>query len=272
MTDLAPDIAARALFAALVDHAPLFPPAALGMAEALAEDDRARACDEAWMLGRFVCPASRLDELLAATDAPPVLSVVLDGELEPALDRAVAARAGGAAIAAVEARGVHADALRERVAAVLGPDVPAYLEGAAPAALPAGVHAKIRCGGASPADVPPVGAVAAFVAECHDHGVAFKATAGLHHLIRHRDAATGTPQHGFLNLLASALMAAVDGADAPRLAALLAIEEPTALLAVLARFDAAAAADVRAALFHGVGSCSFAEPVEDLRALGVLPA
>ncbi len=52
VTDLAPDVAARALLGALVDHAPLFPPAALGIAEALAEDDRARACDEAWMLGR----------------------------------------------------------------------------------------------------------------------------------------------------------------------------------------------------------------------------
>jgi hypothetical protein len=272
VTDLAPDVAARPLLAALVDHAPLFPPAGLGMADALAEDRRARASGEAWMLGRFVCPASRLAELLAATDDPPALSVVLDGDLEATLERAVAARADGAAIEAIEARDVPADTLRERVAAGLGGEVPAYLEGAAPASLPAGVHAKVRCGGAGPGDVPSVEVLGAFVAECHDHGVAFKATAGLHHPIRHRDAAGGAWQHGFLNLEAAAVSAAVDGADTGRLAAVLALEDPTAVLTFLARFDAGAVADVRTALFHGVGSCSFAEPVDDLKALGVLPA
>jgi hypothetical protein len=272
VTDLPAHVEARALLGALVDHAALFPPAGLAMPDALAEDRRARETDDAWLLGRFVCPASRLPELLGATEGPPPISVVLDGDLDGGLAPAAAARGRGAAIEAVEARGLGPDAVRERVAALLGPDVPAYVEGAAPASLPAGVHAKLRCGGAAPEDVPPVGVVAAFVAECHDHGVAFKATAGLHHPVRHVDAATGVPQHGFLNLLAAALSAAVDGADADRLAGLLAIEEPTAVLAVLARFDADAAADVRAALFHGVGSCSFTEPVEDLRALGVLPA
>ena len=49
--------------AALIDHAPLFPPASMDMPAAVAEDARARASEHAWMLARFVCPASRLADL-----------------------------------------------------------------------------------------------------------------------------------------------------------------------------------------------------------------
>ena len=67
--------------ARLIDHAPLFPPASLDMGAAVAEDARARASEQSWMLARFVCPASRLRELEAAIapEGAPALSVVLDG-------------------------------------------------------------------------------------------------------------------------------------------------------------------------------------------------
>ena len=42
--------------ARLIDHAPLFPPASLDMAGAVAENARARATEQSWMLARFVCP------------------------------------------------------------------------------------------------------------------------------------------------------------------------------------------------------------------------
>lgn len=48
--------ARRALLANLFDHAAMFPPASLPLDEALAEDDRARASEHAWLLGRFVVP------------------------------------------------------------------------------------------------------------------------------------------------------------------------------------------------------------------------
>ena len=74
----------RAFLERLIDHAALFPPASMSMEDALAEDRTARASDYAWMLDRFVCPASRLGEL-DGLDAP--VSVVLDGTLEaPVLD------------------------------------------------------------------------------------------------------------------------------------------------------------------------------------------
>ena len=52
-----------ALLERLIDHAPSFPPASLPPADALAEDRRAQASPHAFMLGRLVWPASRLDEL-----------------------------------------------------------------------------------------------------------------------------------------------------------------------------------------------------------------
>jgi hypothetical protein len=48
--------ARRALLSKLFDHAPMFPPAAMSLADALAEDERARASEDAWLLGRFVVP------------------------------------------------------------------------------------------------------------------------------------------------------------------------------------------------------------------------
>jgi hypothetical protein len=58
-----PDDARRALLTRFFDHAPMFPPASLAPAEALAEDRRARESENAWMLGRLVWPAAKLAEL-----------------------------------------------------------------------------------------------------------------------------------------------------------------------------------------------------------------
>ena len=55
-----PDDARRALLTRFFDHAPMFPPASLPPADALAEDRRARESEHAWMLGRLVWPAAKL--------------------------------------------------------------------------------------------------------------------------------------------------------------------------------------------------------------------
>lgn len=65
---------ARAFLAGLVDYAGLFPPAALPLAPALAEYARHRAGPHAWMLGRFIAPAARLEALAAALAADPALA------------------------------------------------------------------------------------------------------------------------------------------------------------------------------------------------------
>jgi hypothetical protein len=267
--------ARRELLGALIDHAALFPPASMDMREALEADRAARASEHAWILDRFIVPASKLGEL--PHDAPR-LSVVLDGG-EGDLEAVHEARADGRAVELVEARIDPAwiPDTQQLVEAKLGEGVRAFwelapgrgLSGAVAAVREARAGAKIRCGGAT---VPPVERVAAFVAACRDAGVPFKATAGLHHAIRHGEA------HGFLNLLAAAVFAHADGLGEDELVPLLAEEDPAAFaldadgLAVHGHHaDAAAIAEARAELFVAYGSCSFDEPVEDLTSLGALP-
>jgi hypothetical protein len=265
--------ARRELLGRLIDHAALFPPASMDMPDAIEADRRARASEHAWMLDRFICPASRLGELPREA---PRLSVVLDGG-EGDLEGVAEAIAAGREVELVEARIDPAwipdtqALVREKLTGVqayweLAPG--RGLRGAVAAVREAGAGAKIRCGGET---VPPVEAVAAFVAACRDAGVRFKATAGLHHPIRLGE------RHGFLNLLAAAVFAHADGLAEAELTALLAEEDPAAFsvdasgLAVHGlRAGPAAIAAARAELFAAYGSCSFDEPVDDLIALGVL--
>ena len=66
-----PTRAASLLLDSILDYAGLFPPAKLPMQAAVESYARDRAGVDAWMLGRFVCPASRLEEFSKA--AAPLL-------------------------------------------------------------------------------------------------------------------------------------------------------------------------------------------------------
>lgn len=116
---------------------------------------------------------------------------------------------------------------------------------------------------------------------CLERGVAFKATAGLHHPLRGEYALTydgGAPRgvlYGFLNvLLAAAFMRR--GADDGVALALLEERDPGAIevgaRSVRWRGHEIAADDLRAARHEAVafGSCSFREPVDELHALSLL--
>lgn len=77
----------RALLNQLIDYAGLFPPAKLPLEQALAEYLHfKRSSPHAWMLGRFICPAARLAELVALAKSHPEaarLSLsVLAGQLD----------------------------------------------------------------------------------------------------------------------------------------------------------------------------------------------
>jgi hypothetical protein len=123
-----------------------------------------------------------------------------------------------------------------------------------------GLRAKIRCGGER---VPSVEELADFIRGCRSRGLVFKATAGLHHAY-----ATESGEHGFLNVLAAAVFGNEEEAlrERPRAFALdeasFRWRDQEALPTQLA--------DVRASLFHSVGTCSFFEPVEELEGLGIL--
>ena len=93
---MTPSASLHALLTGAIDYAGLFPPAALAMREAVARYAGFRGTTDAWALGRFVLPISRVEELAAAqhaidaTGQPWRLSVLL-GE-DPAADPVWAAR------------------------------------------------------------------------------------------------------------------------------------------------------------------------------------
>lgn len=268
-----------ALLRALIDDAGLFPPARKPMAGAVADHRAARAGEHGWLLGRFLCPASRLPELSAAGPGEEwTIGAVLDGEDWRADLARVAAYAGPGRIDAVETRlpaepEALAAATPETLALFLevprsGPDeLDAALERIAGLR---GAGAKLRCGGLAPDAFPDDAFVARFVATCARVGLPFKATAGLHHPFRTRDDALGVMQHGFVNLLAAA--GAPSGTDAPAIVA----ERDASAFALTAGGLAWRGREVDAATarrrFTAFGSCSFDEPVGDLVAAGALPA
>jgi hypothetical protein len=122
--------------------------------------------------------------------------------------------------------------------------------------------------------------VASFIHACVHAGVPFKFTAGLHHALggafplTYAPDAERAPMFGFLNVfLASALCA--DAGEVPEMRRLLTESSPDAIRfseqAVSWReraFDRALLARVRENVAVAFGSCSFTEPVAEVRALG----
>jgi hypothetical protein len=238
--------ARSALLAHLIDHAPTFPPAQLPPAAALEEDRRARSDRASWILGRLVWRAALFAELGGEERE---VSVVLDGDA-PDDPRVVAREI---------LRPSRLDELADTgLETYVELPLDAALEDDLDAIAKHGLRAKVRCGGAA---VPEVSELARFVRLCRTRGVAFKATAGLHHAVR------SEAEHGLLNLLAAAVFCDEEQA--------LADDDPDVF-----RLDAGAfrwrdhvaepdrLAAVRNTLLHSVGSCSFFEPVEELRSLG----
>jgi len=293
----------RVLLQSVVDYAGLFPPTSLGMAAGAAEYAVQRTGDQSWLLGRFGLPAARLDEfegeaaaLLPRDGASSwALSALLGGDIEQDLGRVEAfndrhrdARLGAVHVDTVELK-AHTPRDVARAGELLDRRFDTYREGPvheAPAEVIAAISktcakAKIRTGGVTPDLFPVAAHVIRFMRACIDERVAFKATAGLHHAWRAEspltyapDAARGT-MFGFLNVLlaVAGLHAGLSDAEA---IALLEERDPRAFVfsGDGARWrdhslssTALAAARESMASF---GSCSFREPVADLRAASLL--
>ena len=290
-------MALRELLAGIIDYAGLFPPAQLEMQDAVQDYAAHRSGTDAWALGRFVVPARRLEELAVAVaslgrgagEASWRVSALVGPELAGDLERIRAfdpPRFGGgpAAVVDVVEMRVASTEIESRLREI-SPGPGTYVEipveadprESVAALARASARAKIRTGGVTPEAFPAPVALLRFLRACVEADLPFKATAGLHHPVAGRYRLTHDPgsptaaMYGYLNLLfATALLRR----DAPedRVAAVLAETEVDAF-----HFDDEFASwgehhldreEIRALRDRGMvafGSCSFREPLDELR-------
>lgn len=267
----------RILLDSLIDYAGLFPPAGLSMPVAVRNYDEYRRSEHAWALGRFIVPVSRLEELDdASADEEQTGFLQLSVLAGDDIDADVKAIEGRHEIEAIELKAADKKDV-ERAAKAIGGAWTTYVEVSDLSLLDTirkrGLRAKLRTGGVTIDAIPEPEHVAAFIRACIDRKLAFKATAGLHHPLRCQRALTyenDAPQatmHGFVNLLMATAL-------------------PQFAIEILGETDVAAfdfghggaawrgervtvekLMALRRNLVTSFGSCSFTEPIEELKEL-----
>jgi hypothetical protein len=273
--------APRVLFAGLVDDAALFPPGNAPMAIGVKQHGEHHASSYGDLVGPFLCPVSRIDELTAALteDQRLAVSLVVDvtGEATHRALRISAAdpRLSLVGIEAADARlGADAAAVGANLRRLDG--VTGYLEvgrrgfdDSLDLVGTTGWHgAKYRTGGTTAEAFPTENELAAFIVACARRQIPFKLTAGLHHAVRGNDPTTGFEHHGVLNVL-RATAEAIDGGHIRATALWLADRDPTAVADSARHLDAPTAEYLRRT-FRSFGCCGVTDPVDDLIALDLL--
>jgi hypothetical protein len=235
--------ALHALLENLIDYAGLYPPASLPLPEVLQNYDRYLASPDAWILNRLVLPFAKLHQVQLGPNWRVTLLTDQDpGALPPQIET-------------LETKNEHRLSL------------PTYCE--APLDRISDAFAKIRTGGITPDAIPSAPDLADFLHRAAARRLPFKATAGLHHPIR-------AGMHGFVNVFVAAAFA-WHGMDRESL--ILVLEESHAPAFEFGdthlrwRGLQLSSDQIRAArrdFAHSFGSCSFEEPLDDLRKLGWL--
>jgi len=298
---------ARVLLRDLIDYAGLFPPASLAMPTSVANYDAYSRSEWSWILGRFIVPVARLAEFEEAFAGLPTptpgtgftdwrLSVLLASD--PVADVARIREFNARLASSSSGRRAVTESVEVKVAS---PEEVSRLSGIVPAELATyfevplsscaesiaavarcGRRAKIRMGGETADKFPAPESVIEFIRLCADANVPFKATAGLHHPLRsvHRftyqpDSPSGI-MHGFVNVFLAAAFVRTGMETA--LAVQLVEERSTEAFHFdldgvswrkhrLSRREVEAARQRFAVSF---GSCSFTEPVDDLKSIRLL--
>jgi hypothetical protein len=243
----------RALLTHLIDYAGLYPPAGLPLPAAAENYSRYLVSPESWILNRLVLPHAKLNEIQLRMNWRVTLLVDNEpGSLPPQIET-LEIKAG------------------QRLS------LPTYCE--VPLNQIVDGFAKIRTGGLTAEAIPAAEDLAGFLCLASERRLAFKATAGLHHPVRSDRPLTYAPDaprgvmHGFVNVF---LAAAFAWHEADR-ATLVKILNETDAGAFQFRNDEARWRDrslateqiveARREFAHSFGSCSFEEPIADLREL-----
>jgi hypothetical protein len=286
----------------------MFPPASLALEPAIANQAAYVRSSDAWMLNTFVLPVQQFDtakQLLSQFDLSHTLRVAALGPKTARADTFLdSLESADAAIRSFSKYDVDLVAINHlemflpddvdtaalnEARAIIG-DLCVFWE-APPEraeqtiALLAEHNSdeesaifgyKLRSGGVTADAFPTSAQIASALVTPATHQLPIKFTAGLHHPIRQFRDEVKTKMHGFLNVLGAAVLAAEHRWDTEQTAAMLEDEDP----------DSFSFTDVffawrewkidierlryRRRFVRSFGSCSFDEPREDLRALGLL--
>ena len=302
------DHAARLLFEGIVDYAGLYPPASVSMLAAVRNYANYRGSGAAWLLGRFVCPASALADFSQQADMylprdagaiPWRLAAVGSGDVTADMEAVAAFNArhrvcfdeAGAIVDSYEVKVTSVEEI-DRLDATIPHALTTYIEvplSPDPRALigaiaRTGRRVKMRMGGVTAEAFPTAETVVRFLAASVEADVPAKATAGLHHPIcgayrlTYDEHPPVAPMFGFINVFLAAAHIAAGGSHHE--AILLLSEHDAGTLELndfslvwrgangVRHFDRALLQRVRESVLVSFGSCSFTEPVDETRRLG----
>ncbi|MEY2480169.1 MAG: hypothetical protein QOI04_1096 [Verrucomicrobiota bacterium] len=306
-----PAASLRALLAQSIDYAGLFPPCSLDLETALKNHAQYVRSADNWMLGAFILPVEKFEGAAASFSQfdhkHPLRISALGPKAENAKDFRGALQSTVAAIKSFAAQ--HVDlvainqlemALPENVDLALLTETDAmfgemklnvFWETPADAAeetiaLLAQHHKKnprvfgykLRTGGVTADAFPLSTQIATALIAATRHHVPIKFTAGLHHPVHQFRKEVETKMHGFLNVLGAGVLVAEHDWDERQTIEMLEDEDAASFSfedTVFAWRDWEVAIDrikARRKFVTSFGSCSFDEPREDLRALGLLPS
>ncbi len=287
----------RALLEGLIDYAGLFPPAGLSMAETVSNYAAYQRRPDAWALGRLVVPSARLGEFESAladlSDTErlgtrwPLSALVgpdWQGELRRVRKFNECHVHGGPQVRSLEGRTsstaavlVFTESASTEFECYCELPLDASLDDLVIAVRDTGSRAKLRAGGITAAEFPSPDQVLAFGHACAQARVPFKATAGLHHLLRGPAPLTYVPysatttMFGYLNLLlaAAVLWAGRPDSEARRLLVAtdtegLDLHGDRAIRCAGVSVTIDEIRRCRQEFALAIGSCSFTEPLAEI--------
>ncbi|MFN2621798.1 MAG: hypothetical protein ABR611_03040 [Chthoniobacterales bacterium] len=299
----------RALLAHAIDYAGLFPPASLALEPALRNYADYIRTPDVWMLGAFILPVAefgaaarglsqfdgnyrlRISALGPKTDNAETFQASLVAAME--LIAAFRSTSGDAAVIDQFEMPLPANVSTDTfkmIRRTMDPQLRTFWEAPAETAERAikliadnnRAHAggklgfKLRTGGVTANAFPSSAEIAGALMAAGTHQVSIKFTAGLHHPVRSFHRSVQTKMHGFLNVLGAGVLGHEHDWTEKQFAEMLEDEDASSFSFAEDFFawrDWKVATERVAAHRESVtslGSCSFDEPREDLRALNLL--
>ena len=297
----------RALLDQAIDYAGMFPPCALALEPALQNQASYVRSPEAWMLNGYVLSVGQFDaatRFLSEFDRHHSLRVAALGPTTTSTDAFLDALANAAAAIRLFSKidtdlasvshlemflpdDVDSASLKE--SSVIVDELQVFWEASPDSAeqaiaLIAGHNSdentaifgyKLRTGGVTADAFPSSAQIASALVTAASNQLPIKFTAGLHHPIRQFRDEVKAKMHGFLNVLGAAVLSAEHQWDVDQAVMILEDEDPASFSFTDDFFawrdwkiDTQHLQD-RRKLVRSFGSCSFEEPCDDLRALGL---